>query len=88
MGTPMKNSRKEERVVVAHSVNLGNAGGITRDISASGTYFETEVSNVIYALGSKINFTMKLNNSWGRLILKCNGEIVRIETQDAELGWR
>ena len=27
MGTPMKNSRKEERFLVAHFVNLGNAGG-------------------------------------------------------------
>ena len=86
MGTPIKNSRKEGRVLVAHSVNLGNAGGITRDLSASGMYVETDVSDVSYALQSKISFTMKLNSPWGMLLLKSYGEIVRIENRDGGIG--
>lgn len=86
MDTPIKNSRKEGRVFVAHSVNLGNAGGITRDISASGTYVETDVPDVPYALGSKINPTIKLNSPWGKLLLKCDGEIVRIENRNGGIG--
>ena len=85
----MKNSRKEERFLVAHSVNLGDAGGVTRDFSTSGMYIETDVPDVPdvpYAPGGKINPTMKLDCPWGELILKCNGEIVRIETRDGGIG--
>ncbi len=82
----MKNSRKEERFPVAHSVNLGNVGGITRDFSTSGMYIETVMPEVPYAPGNKIGPTIKLDCPWGELILKCNGEIVRIEDRNSGIG--
>ena len=86
MGTAMKNFRKEERFPVAHSVNLDNARGITRDFSISGMYIETDVPDVPYAPGSKIGPTIKLDCPWGELILKCNGEVVRVENQHGGIG--
>lgn len=86
MGTAMKDSRKEERFLVAHSVNLGNARGITRDFSTSGMYIETDVPDVPYVPGGKIGPTIKLDCPWGELILKCNGEIVRVENQHGGIG--
>jgi len=86
MGIPMKNSGKERRLLVAYSVNLGSAGGIARDINPSGMYIETEVSDVPYAPGSKINPTIRLNSFRGKLMLMCDGEIMRIEPHDGEVG--
>ncbi|MCX7184087.1 MAG: PilZ domain-containing protein [Nitrosospira sp.] len=86
MGTAMKDSRKEERFSVAHSVNLGNAGGITRDFSTSGMYIETAVPDMPYVPGDKIGPTIKLDCPWGELMLKCNGEIVRVENRQGGIG--
>ena len=41
----MKNFRKEERLLATYSVRLGNARGITRDISPSGMYIEADVAD-------------------------------------------
>ncbi len=57
-----------------------------RDISVSGMYFETGVSDAAFAPGSMVNPMIKLNGPWGKLMFKCDGEIVRIETRDGEIG--
>jgi hypothetical protein len=75
--------RKEERVGAALPVDLGNATGITRDVSASGVFFETDAS---YALGSTISFTVELDTPGGKMLLKCQGEIVRIEQRLERVG--
>lgn len=82
----MKNSRKEERFPVAHCVNLGNAGGITRDFSTSGMYIETDAPDALYVPEGRIGPTIKLDCPWGELILKCNGEIVRVESRRGGIG--
>ena len=86
VGVLMKNFRKEKRLLVAYSVRLGNAGGITRDISPSGMYIEADLADASYAPGSRINSTIRLNDSRGKLMLMCDGEIVRIESRDGEVG--
>ena len=82
----MKNFRKEKRLLAAYSVRLGGAGGITRDISPSGMYIEADVSDAPYAPGNRINPTIRLNGPRGKLMLMCDGEIVRIEYRDGEVG--
>lgn len=77
------NKRKEERVSASLPVDLGNATGITRDVSASGVYFEVDAT---YALGSEIGFAVELDTSSGKMILRCEGEIVRIEPRDKRVG--
>ena len=75
--------RKDERIFTALPVELGTATGITRDVSASGVFFETEAT---YALGSEIRFAVELGTPGGRMVLKCEGEIVRIEPREARVG--
>ena len=62
---------------------LAAAMGITRDVSASGVFFETDAS---YAVGNAISFTLELQTPGGRMTLKCDGEIVRVEMRDARAG--
>lgn len=75
--------RREERIITALPVDLGTATGITRDVSASGVFFETDAT---YALGSEISFAVELDTPGGRMMLRCEGEIVRIEPRDARVG--
>jgi len=76
--------RKEERVPAALRVDLGNnATGMTRDVSASGIFFETEAS---YISGDPISFAIDLDTPGGRMVLSCRGEIVRVERRDTRVG--
>jgi PilZ domain-containing protein len=76
--------RKEERVRTAWRLDLGNnASGTTRDVSASGIFFETEAA---YALGAAIRFAIEIETAAGRMLLSCLGEIVRVEQLEARRG--
>jgi hypothetical protein len=77
------NKRREERVSTALPVDLGTTKGITRDVSASGLFFETDAT---YALGNEINLAVELDTPGGRMLLRCEGEIVRIEPRAARVG--
>lgn len=78
-----QDKRREQRVSAALSVDLGTATGVTRDVSASGVFFEIDAT---YALGSEIEFAVELDTPGGEMILRCKGEIVRIEPRDARVG--
>lgn len=75
--------RKEERVSASLPVDLGTATGVTKDVSASGIFFETDVS---YARGSTIRFAVELNTPGGKMWLKCRGHIVRVELRGKRVG--
>ena len=65
-------------------VRLDRGTGVTRNVSASGVYFET---NLDYAAGSKISFAIELDGPHGKkLMLRCHGEIVRVERRDGKVG--
>ncbi|MGQ0523739.1 MAG: PilZ domain-containing protein [Betaproteobacteria bacterium] len=78
-----REKRRDERVFTALPVDLGNASGLTRDVSASGVFFEIDAS---YRLGSTIEFAVELETPGGKMLLKCEGEIVRIEPRGARVG--
>ncbi len=81
---PVSTSRaREERVRTARTVHLGQGTGITRDVSASGVFFETDVN---YAAGSEITFSIELGTPGGKFMLKCKGQIVRVEQRDGKIG--
>ena len=65
-------------------VILKNAQGITRDVSASGVYFW--IPQVICAPGELIAFAVELTRPKGRMMLKCQGDVVRTEPRAAEIG--
>ena len=76
--------RREERMSVTRPVRLDRAAGVTRNISASGVFFETEVD---YAVGSKIIFAIELDGPQGeKLDLITRGELVRVELRGGKMG--
>ncbi|MDP1708666.1 MAG: PilZ domain-containing protein [Gammaproteobacteria bacterium] len=84
--TPTKaaHNRSQERVSVALPVHLETGGGgRTWNISASGVYFETDAELV---QGSPINLEVELNSPGGKLALKVQGSVVRIEQLDGKIG--
>jgi hypothetical protein len=83
MTTRDQGQRKEERVSAALSVDLGNATGITRDVSASGIFFEMDAS---YAFGTTMDLTVELDTPGGKMLLKCHGNVARIEPRGKRVG--
>jgi len=69
---------------VTRPVRLDRGTGITRNISTSGVFFETDVD---YAPGNEIIFAIELEGPAERkLILRCRGMIVRIKHRAGKVG--
>jgi hypothetical protein len=83
MESPNLEQRRDERLPTELAVDLGGTSGITRNVSASGMYFETSLP---YAVGSEIDFSVDLDTPRGKLALKCRGEIVRVTPQGGKVG--
>ena len=83
MNQRVQDKRRNERILTALPVDLGTATATTRDVSASGVFFEIDAS---YALDSEIEFTVELDTPGGKMMLKCEGEIVRIEPRGTQVG--
>ena len=76
--------RRVERMSVTRPVKLGRRTGITRNISTSGVFFETDVD---YAPGSEIIFAIELDGPTEQtLLLTCRGMIVRVEHRAGKVG--
>ena len=76
--------RAQQRVSAVLPVKVeGRSAGVTRDISPSGIFFETDQE---MADGSTIHFTLEFDNPSGKLLLECSGEIVRIEKAGGKIG--
>lgn len=75
--------RREEQVFTQLPVELGAAMGVTRDVSATGLYIETDAQ---YPVGGKIDLSVELDTPGGKMILKCHGSIVRLEHHGTKTG--
>src|SRR5262249_4563014 len=76
--------RAQQRVSAVLPVKVdGHAAGVTRDISPSGIFFETDME---MTNGSAIHFSLEFDNPSGKLLLECSGEIVRIEKAGGKIG--
>ena len=76
--------RIEPREQVTLSLQLiGGGNGVTRDISASGLYFETDSEQQV---GSLIDFEIELDTPGGPMKFKARGQIVRIESLGGRAG--
>ena len=62
------------------SVDVGSGQGTTRDLSATGVYFETDLK---LHQGSMIRFTIDFDNPMGggKTQLECRGYVVRAEAR-------
>ena len=77
--------RSEERVSMKVPVTLPHGlMGITRDISASGIYFETDSEPVADA---PLAFSVEFKNDLGvGMTLRCRGQVLRVEHQGSRVG--
>jgi len=78
-----KDKRQGRRVKATLPVKLEGAPGLARDVSAGGVFIETEAS---YALGSPVDLALDLDTPWGRVVIKSQGKIVRVEHRDDKIG--
>jgi hypothetical protein len=79
----LRGKRMRDRVAVAHPVRVGENRGVTRNISASGVYFEV---NTPLHLGNDIDFVIEFGRKNVNFILKCKGRIVRVENNEGKSG--
>ena len=79
----LHHERGADRFASELPVEIGGVQGLTRNISATGIYFETEVSQ---APGARVNFTVEMNARGEKLKLVCEGEVVRVDHRGGVLG--
>ena len=75
--------RKETRYAVELPVDMDETRGVTRDLCTSGVFFETDKS---FTPGQTIEFSINFTNNSYPILLKCVGEIVRIENKGQKIG--
>ena len=77
--------RQATRFTVALPVGLENGTGITRDVSISGVFFETERP---FAVGEPLRFALVIEctSCHRRVRLRCQGEVVRVEQLAEKMG--
>ena len=78
-----REKRVQERIGTALSVFLGDARGVTRDVSASGVYFEASAA---LETGSMIDFSVEFDSPNGKMLIRCSGEVVRRENLGDRVG--
>jgi len=79
-----KEHRIEPRERISLPLRLGNGSqGITRDISASGLFFETDREQQV---GSLVDFEIEFDRLGGLMKFKAQGKIVRIEPRADKTG--
>jgi hypothetical protein len=76
--------RSDSRVRCSLPVCVRGSTGLTRDISASGIFFE--INDPIKNLGSTFTFSIELSTPGGPLKMICTGEVVRLEKRRGKLG--
>lgn len=79
--------RRHNRVAAQVPVELEDGSkALTRDISPAGIYF---VGSEKFAEGQPIEFTLEFENPAdpsGKLLLSCNGKVVRVEEAGGRCG--
>jgi hypothetical protein len=76
--------RRMPRYPVSLAVETEKGKGLTRDISTSGIYFETQE---LYSAGAPIRFTLVLEYSEPMPIrLSCAGEVLRVDAHGDTFG--
>jgi hypothetical protein len=79
-----ESNRRDPRVKATLAVNMdGRIAGVTKDVSASGVFFETDED---MADGSPIEFTVEFDGPTGKFVLRCTGQVVRVERSGGKLG--
>lgn len=77
--------RQAQRIAVPLSVELENGKGVTRDVSAAGVFFVTDLA---FSIDKPINLCLVLErvDPVGPLRVRCHGRVVRVEGTDGARG--
>lgn len=76
--------RTEPREAINLRLKLGDGvSAVTRDISATGLFFETSSEQ---SVGNLIDIEIELDTPVGPMKLKAQGQIMRIESHDGRTG--
>jgi hypothetical protein len=80
-----RDRRQTHRIAVQLPLELENGKGVTRDVSASGVFFLTDVS---FSIGTPITFCLLLEqvDPLGPLRVRCQGQVVRLECCKGKAG--
>lgn len=79
----VKRERGSDRFDTELPVDMNGVGGLTRNISATGVYFETGAS---HEPGSRVHFTIEMMIQGQKRKLVCDGEVVRVDHKGATVG--
>jgi PilZ domain len=71
--------RRGQRFKLALRVQWNDGTGITRDISTSGIFFETESA---YSIGETIQLSLHFEHE----TLQCEARVVRVEPRNGQFG--
>jgi hypothetical protein len=76
--------RSEERIAVALPVVFEGGEGLTRDVSASGMFVETEA---VLPLGARVDLLIDFREQTRQeLWVKCEADVLRIEEKEPHRG--
>jgi acyl-coenzyme A thioesterase PaaI-like protein len=75
--------RAAARFDTALAVNVEGLNARTRNISASGVYFETDVD---VPVGTLLNLNVQFTHGGRKHWLACEGKVVRVTTSDGQNG--
>ena len=78
-----EHARGADRFVTKMPIEIGGIAGFTRNVSATGIYFETAATK---EPGSHVYLTVKWSIRGEKLTLGCEGEVVRIDRNNGKLG--
>jgi len=78
-----KHERGADRFATELPIEMGRVHGLTRNISATGIYFETENAQ---EPGSRVHLSVEVVIHGERLKLICDGKVVRVDHKDGVLG--
>jgi hypothetical protein len=84
MNKEQSEKRRAPRIDAALPVFFRNARGVTRDVSASGLFFWISESTCV--LGELINLSVELTRRDAKLVLKCQGDVLRTEPGASGIG--
>lgn len=83
MQTANRERRRDQRVPKELQMDLGAVSGTTRNLSASGLFFETDTP---FAVGCEVRFVVDLDTPEGGKALRCRGEVLRIKPRAGRMG--
>jgi hypothetical protein len=78
-----RSQRASDRFVSELPIEINGTPGVTRNISATGVYFETSLDPIP---GSKVSFAVEVTVNGEALKMVCSGEVVRVDHKDGSMG--